>query len=182
MTRKRRIDDPEQEKALLAWFNDYERVGTFKDKARELQVDEETLRDTIKRLRGETPRPVRRKVLDATYDQMASIPCKPCRLCGAEHSRRHSSGRPKRLCQTCSSERAKEYRPKYSQLTDEQKFKSNARSFANAYQRRGVLTRQPCSACGNPDAEKHHHDYSKPLEVTWLCRPCHMKQHGEDAA
>jgi hypothetical protein len=70
MSRKRRIDDPEQEKALLAWFNDYERVGTFKDKARELQVDEETLRDTIKRLRGETPRPVRRKLTMAELNQL----------------------------------------------------------------------------------------------------------------
>jgi hypothetical protein len=70
MSRKRRIDDPEQEQALLAWFEDYQRVGTLKDKARELQVDEETLRDTIKRLRGELPRPTRRKLTTAELNQL----------------------------------------------------------------------------------------------------------------
>ncbi|MEA4865330.1 MAG: hypothetical protein VB088_08030 [Sphaerochaeta sp.] len=35
-----------------------------------------------------------------------------------------------------------------------------------------------CSVCGKkckPDA--HHRDYSKPLEVVWLCNICHMKEH-----
>lgn len=30
-----------------------------------------------------------------------------------------------------------------------------------------------CSAGGKLEA--HHHDYSKPLEVVWLCKPCHVK-------
>jgi hypothetical protein len=41
--------------------------------------------------------------------------------------------------------------------------------------RRGVLIRPArCQDCGRrcfPDA--HHEDYSKPLEVEWLCRKCH---------
>jgi hypothetical protein len=41
--------------------------------------------------------------------------------------------------------------------------------------RSGRLVRpERCEACGidcYPDA--HHEDYSKPLEVRWLCRPCH---------
>jgi ribosomal protein S27AE len=52
-----------------------------------------------------------------------------------------------------------------------------ARSTANVAVRRGVLKREPCSKCGEKIAEKHHHDYSKPLDVTWLCRKCHMQEH-----
>lgn len=37
----------------------------------------------------------------------------------------------------------------------------------------GVLVRQPCEVCGSK-AQAHHNDYSKPLEVRWLC-PLHHK-------
>ena len=37
----------------------------------------------------------------------------------------------------------------------------------------GILVRQPCGACGNPKVEAHHTDYTKPLEVQWLCKEHH---------
>lgn len=52
--------------------------------------------------------------------------------------------------------------------------KANARSYSNQYVRRGLLKRQPCEVCGTTDqVEKHHGDYSKPLQVRWLCRRHH---------
>lgn len=38
----------------------------------------------------------------------------------------------------------------------------------------GKLTKLPC-ACGSTDVEAHHPDYSKPLDVTWMCNKCHRK-------
>lgn len=41
----------------------------------------------------------------------------------------------------------------------------------------GKLVRQPCEVCGLPEAQAHHDDYSKPLEVRWLCVKCHNEYH-----
>ena len=41
----------------------------------------------------------------------------------------------------------------------------------------GRLVRKPCESCGATKAQAHHEDYNKPLDVRWLCRPCHQKQH-----
>jgi hypothetical protein len=40
--------------------------------------------------------------------------------------------------------------------------------------RSGKMHRHPCCICGNK-AHAHHEDYSKPLDVIWLC----PKHHGE---
>lgn len=40
----------------------------------------------------------------------------------------------------------------------------------------GEIARQACETCG-AHAEMHHDDYSRPLEVRWLCRLHHMAVH-----
>jgi hypothetical protein len=37
----------------------------------------------------------------------------------------------------------------------------------------GKIKRLPCEVCGNPKSQGHHEDYSKPLEVRWLCANHH---------
>lgn len=78
-----------------------------------------------------------------------------------------------RNCPACRRLYAQTHRPRYSELTPLQRAKSNCRSIANVAQRRGKLRPQPCEVCGETKVEKHHDDYSKPLQVRWLCRTHH---------
>ena len=44
--------------------------------------------------------------------------------------------------------------------------------------RRGELVRLPCCVCGEKKSEGHHVDYSKPLDIVWLCKRHHLEAHG----
>ncbi|OPZ65620.1 MAG: hypothetical protein BWY85_00441 [Firmicutes bacterium ADurb.Bin506] len=56
------------------------------------------------------------------------------------------------------------------------KAKERARQKVRTALKSGRLTRQPCH-CGSTTVEAHHHDYSKPLDVVWLCRTHHAELH-----
>lgn len=43
----------------------------------------------------------------------------------------------------------------------------------------GRLVRKPCEVCGSPRSQAHHPDYSKPLDVIWLCAPHHAAEHAK---
>jgi len=42
----------------------------------------------------------------------------------------------------------------------------------------GKLERKPCEICGNLKSQAHHPNYTKPLEVVWLCLKHHRKEEG----
>jgi len=42
----------------------------------------------------------------------------------------------------------------------------------------GKLKKLPCEFCGSERVHAHHRDYSKPLEVVWLCAKCHHRLHA----
>jgi hypothetical protein len=50
----------------------------------------------------------------------------------------------------------------------------------------GRLVKQPCEVCGDAKVHAHHDDYSKPLDVRWLCLRHHVDHHakatGQDGA
>lgn len=47
--------------------------------------------------------------------------------------------------------------------------------------RDGRIIKKPCEMCGNVKSQGHHADYSKPLEVRWLCSTHHRQVHREMA-
>lgn len=42
---------------------------------------------------------------------------------------------------------------------------------------KGKLVRVSCEVCQDPKSQAHHDDYSKPLEVRWLCHAHHFQAH-----
>ena len=97
-------------------------------------------------------------------------------------------------------EKVKEYSQKYKERQKElwatPKYKSMLKKSRDKYRKnnpekhqahialnnaiaRGDIIRKPCIKCGNPKSEGHHEDYSRPLEVIWLCRKCHYLHHKE---
>lgn len=41
----------------------------------------------------------------------------------------------------------------------------------------GRLTKEPCKVCGSPEVGAHHEDYSRRLDVVWLCAAHHSELH-----
>lgn len=78
----------------------------------------------------------------------------------------------KRWCRNCNA------RGPVVFVSGEARKRMSARAMANVAVRRGAIKRQPCESCGAELAEKHHPDYTKPYDVIWLCRPCHMQKHA----
>lgn len=59
--------------------------------------------------------------------------------------------------------------------------KTKARYLLNNAVRDGRLVRLPCQECGKKRSYGHHPDYSKPLEVVWLCAVHHSAEHRKMA-
>jgi hypothetical protein len=43
----------------------------------------------------------------------------------------------------------------------------------------GRMNRQPCEVCCAAPAHAHHDDYSRPLDVRWLCPKHHREHHAK---
>ena len=58
--------------------------------------------------------------------------------------------------------------------------KRNAQAAARRAIERGELERQPCEVCGAAGAHAHHDDYSRRLDVRWLCPAHHAEHHRNE--
>jgi hypothetical protein len=52
-----------------------------------------------------------------------------------------------------------------------------------AVQRGKIIKPLRCQRCGSPfpahKLQAHHHDYTRPLDVSWYCSFCHKETHKE---
>jgi endogenous inhibitor of DNA gyrase (YacG/DUF329 family) len=99
-----------------------------------------------------------------------------------EYQRRHHEDikveRAVQIKRYQKSPRGKEIRRKIdinSRKNHPEKYK--ARQEVLMAKRKGIITPQPCFVCGEPITEAHHIDYSKPLDVIWLCKLHHEEVH-----
>lgn len=118
--------------------------------------------------------------------------CRPC--LAAEASRRQAAKRAAGIPPTPKKRRAgwteaylarPDVKDRYAELSrlyrrdPAKRQKHLARWTAAHAVESGVLVRGPCEICGDPNTENHHDDYSRPLEVRWLCRTHHLRFHRD---
>jgi ribosomal protein S27AE len=114
-----------------------------------------------------------------------------------EAQRRYYKRHPERAKEACRAWREKNrgYSTRYYQANAEkEREQARERSKTTAYKirkaaqqrvrtavRRGRLTQSLiCSECGRETTlHKHHDDYTKPLDVRWLCPDCHVELHAK---
>ncbi len=105
------------------------------------------------------------------------------------------------ICKSCSNYQCRQYykknrkkviaqKKKYSAQNKEKAAKRykrhrqthpkeiKAKSKIYAQVKNGNIVRQPCRDCGHPVVDAHHPDYDKPLDVVWLCRTHHNREHS----
>jgi len=107
------------------------------------------------------------------YNSHLPEPLRPCSKCGQPRDRIGQ-----RYCRGCHAANMRATRPKCSELIGEAYKRQNARSYTRVYVSRGKIEKKPCEVCGDMFSQVHHEDYNKPLEIRWLCRPCHLKHHA----
>ncbi len=106
-------------------------------------------------------------------------------------------------CRDCKQKIDRVYSRKYRQKNPEWKKKDNKRMIKNgviqksvemwrkknpekykAYKifaealRKKILKKEPCIVCDEIKVDGHHSDYSKPLDVIWICHNHHKKFHA----
>lgn len=106
-----------------------------------------------------------------------------CSKCGSAKTQHHRKDRPSNrfACLPCNAQRLKKHRDRVGRTWDHlNPQKRQAHKQVQKAIRKGELIKLPCQRCGTANGvQAHHDDYSKPLDVMWLCPPHHKQRHRE---
>lgn len=92
----------------------------------------------------------------------------------------------KYMCKVCSKNRFKKWHHKNKDKFREIIRKSERKNYLKVTARQKVryalkvkkiLKKDVCEICQESGTQAHHKDYSKPLDVIWLCIRCHSNEH-----
>jgi len=101
--------------------------------------------------------------------------CKKCRRSEIEQMRKTDKYK----------QRMKKHRASWNQRFKGDKKNKNKIAAWNAVYyalKTGKLIKEPCEICGSDDSKAHHDDYTKRLEVRWLCGIHHSEWHANNEA
>jgi hypothetical protein len=110
---------------------------------------------------------------------------------------RSYSGRQSRCKECLLKIQRKHYRVNYSKfLKDEglalggkkrvsrskenNKCRESVKNITHAAIRSGKIKKNPCEVCGDMQVDAHHCNYSRPLDVLWLCKLHHVEWHSRN--
>jgi len=138
--------------------------------------------NTTKRKGGPIPDP-------SYYAQDGQKKCRTCKKSKPTTEYVADKKRPDGLltqCKICKRAKIQKWRDEHPGYNRKhvQRFKENHPEKRSAHLaiaralRAGTVIKQPCSICGEIKSESHHEDYSKPLDVIWLCRAHHAEHHA----
>lgn len=102
-----------------------------------------------------------------------------CRDCAKKHSRKyHETNRDSIIRR--NSEWHKKNPEKVIDLRRRKAAHSRVATKLSDAVKSGKIKRGSCIICGQPNAEGHHEDYTKPYDVIWLCSLHHARWHAGD--
>jgi hypothetical protein len=96
-----------------------------------------------------------------------------CEECRRAHNRVYY--RAYRARPDIAPERAADARRYYSEPSNRPKIE--AKQAVRTAIKNGTLQKRSCEVCGEERSHAHHNDYSKPLDVRWLCSAHHVALH-----
>lgn len=103
--------------------------------------------------------------------------CKECRLLSIKIHRRENYDPVKERKRHLKRSKNGYFRKAFHKWVEKYPEKYKARYALRNAVKYGKVKKLSCQKCGQEKVQAHHYDYSKPLDVIWLCQKHHQELH-----